>query len=193
MVGPARFQSVTIRSNHARYSGNKYYRTGSSVPYGLYVWELELANSVRYYDPQKAPIFEPPIRWRFLTFADRHWKIEPRIFGLTARKLESTLEILFEAVWPYQAIEHLVTTFQFQPTEQESGSDEYFFDLGVWLSESPVIDVQTLPNLTVPYMPDRKDYAVAASLTAGTKFVAVAPIRKFPWNQVGELSLLWVP
>ena len=151
-------------------------------------WEMELAVSVRYYDPNRKPVFENPVRWRFQSHDQNYYRDAPRISEMSVMKLESSFELRFEARSPWQTIEHLITLFPFQPVEKED-----FFDLGVWRSDSFLIDTNEPPLLTITYRRDQSDYFLHVPRESGTKFLAVAPIRKFPIEEIGILTQVFIP
>jgi hypothetical protein len=151
-------------------------------------WEMELATSVCYYEVTRKPVFENPIRWRFQSHDQKHYRDAPRISDVSVVKLESSFELHFEARWPWQSIEHLVSLFQFQAMEEED-----YFDLGVWRSDSFLIDTNEPPLLTLTYRRDQSGYVLHVPRGPDTKFLAVAPIRKFPMEEIGILTQVFIP
>jgi len=151
-------------------------------------WEMELATSVCYYDTNRKPVFQNPIRWRFQSHEQKHYRDTPRISDIAVVKLESSFELRFEARWPWQTIEHLVHLFQFQTVEEED-----FFDLGIWRSDSFLIDTNEPPLITLTYQRGQHDYFIHVPRGANTKFLAVAPIRKFPTEEIGILTQVFIP
>ena len=151
-------------------------------------WEMELATSVRYYDVSRKPVFENPIRWRFQSHDQKHYRDAPGISEISVVKLESSFELRFEVHRSYQTIEHLIEIFQFQPMEEED-----FFDLGIWRSDSFLIDTNEPPLLTIPFRSDQSDYFIHVPREPNTKFLGIAPIRKFPMAEIGILTQIFIP
>lgn len=151
-------------------------------------WEMELATSVRYYAAARRPMFESPVRWRFVSRENRHYRQAPYISALSVQKQDSSFELRFDARWPYEPIAHYVELFAFRPTEEED-----FFDLGIWASDSFAVDTDLPPLLTLTYTRDRNDYFVHVPREQTTKFLAVAPIRRFPFVEIGTVTQIFIP
>jgi len=150
------------------------------------LWQLELATAVRYYNGSAT--LKEPVIWRFLTKNGKHWKQGPEISEMKVEALESFFQLQFSARWPYHSIAVLIDVYQLE-TPQEGD----FFDLGVWVSDSVWIDTETPPILTIPWSRDIRNYAVHVPRTPTTKFIAVAPIRRFPYEEIGTLAEIFVP
>ncbi len=87
----------------------------------------------------------------------------------------------------------MIDTWQLEIPE-----DGDFFDLGVWVSDSVAIDTETPPILSLPYSDAIREYAVhvprtGITGTAAVKYIGVAPIRKFPYEEVGPLAEIFIP
>lgn len=151
-------------------------------------WELECWTTVRFYSPDRPDQVREPVRWRFMTRDGEHFKQGPVVSGLRAVTLPSFLELHFTADWPYRAFESRIDNYQFRPTREGD-----WFDLGIWTSESILIDTEAPPILIVPYSRDIRNYAVHVPRGETTKFIAVAPIRRFPYEEVGMLAEIDIP
>ena len=151
-------------------------------------WELEFSETVDFQNPSKPSIITTDMKWRFLTDEGKHYKTMPQVYNMAANKLPSSFELQFEAVWPYLNQEALIQVFELKPTE----IDAEFVDLGVWTSESAWVDTTKPPLLTLPYSQDVKNYSVHVPYSSETRFIAVAPIRKYPREEIGKLVELYV-
>jgi len=160
------------------------------LPYcvGDATWEIELATTARYYDPKRPASYKEPVLWRFVTKDNQHWRQGPVVSNITVETLDSFFQLRFSANWPYQAIRLTVETFQLEPPQEGD-----FFDLGIWTGDSVVIDTEAPPVLAIPCSCDIRDYAVHVPRTPTTKFIAVAPIRRFPFEEIGAMTAIFIP
>ena len=152
------------------------------------LWEIELAAAVFYYDPNRPASFRDQFRWRFVTKEEKHWRQGPEISDLAVEALDSFFELRFSAEWPYRSIARWIDSWQFETPEEGD-----FFDLGVWTSDSLEIDTEAPPVLTLPWSCDIRNYAVHVPRKETTKFIAIAPIRKFPYEEIGKLAEIFIP
>ncbi len=151
-------------------------------------WEMKYETTVRFYRPDRPDQARDPVRWRFATRGGKHWKQGPVVSELRAVTQPSFLELHFTADWPYRSLELPIHTFQFHATEEGD-----FFDLGVWISDSLRFDTEQQPLLTIPYASGTTRYDVHVPRQENTRYVAVAPIRKFPYEEIGAFSVISVP
>lgn len=151
-------------------------------------WQLEWETSVRFYHPDRPNQWRDRVLWRFLTKDGFHWKQGPVVSELRAVRLPSFMELHFTADWPYRSLEQQIAAYQFRPTQEND-----YFDLGVWISDSARIDTSERPVLTIPYASETRNYDVHVPRRESTRYVAVAPIRKYPYEEVGSLAILFIP
>lgn len=151
-------------------------------------WQVEYETRVRFYNPDWPDRSRDPVLWRFLTAGGKHWKPGPVVSDLRATRLPSFTEVHFTADWPYRAFEQQIGAYQFQATEEGD-----WFDLAVWISDSLRFDMNENPVLTIPYASDTTNYDVHVPHRETTRYIAVAPIRKFPYEEIGALSVIHIP
>lgn len=151
-------------------------------------WQLEYAVTARFYDPDRPDQLRDPVRWRFVMKDGEHWKPGPIVYDVRAVRLPSFMELHFNADRPYRSIESLIEANQFRSTREDD-----YFDLGVWISDSIWIDTDEQPVLTIPYASDTSDYNVHVPRRETTRYIGIAPIRRFPYEEVGALSVIFIP
>ena len=151
-------------------------------------WQMEYETTARFYNPDRPDQSRDSVLWRFVTKDEKHWKQEPVVSDVRAVKLPSFMELHFSADWPYRSLELQINACQFQPTQ-----DGDWFDLGVWISDSARIDTDERPLLTIPYTSETTNYDVHVPRQETTRYIGIAPIRRFPYEEIGALSVIFVP
>ena len=182
---------VDVRTSHENSTASavlseimEFVRSESSLLTGS-EYQVEITTITQSYSPSNLSIAHETTAWRFLREDQKNYRTLPNVSGINVLKLTSSLEIHFEARWPYEAIATLVETFG----ETEEGD---FVDLGVWTSDSIWIDTSQSPVVTIRYRRDQSEYAVHVSRSVSTRFLGVAPIRHIPHEETGPLTLHFI-